>query len=51
VRDVVAVFAATEKVTAPLPLLFGPAPEVIVIQAALLDALHTQPTGDVTEIT
>jgi len=51
VRDDAAVFAATNKVTAPFPPLFGPAPAVIVIHAALLDALQTQPDGDVTETT
>jgi hypothetical protein len=50
-REVAAVFAATEKVTAPLPLVFGPAPAVMVIHDVVLDALQEHPTGDVTEIT
>ena len=50
-RGVVAVFAATEKVTAALPLLFGPPPEVTVIQDELLSAVHTHADGIVTEMT
>jgi hypothetical protein len=40
VRGVVVVFAATLKVTAPLPDEFGPAPAVMVIHVALSVALH-----------
>lgn len=51
VRGVVAVLAATENVTAALPLLFGPPPDVTVIHEALLNAVQTQPDGMVTETT
>ena len=46
VRLLVFVFAATEYPTVPLPL--PEPPEVIVIQAALLAAVHVQPVGAVT---
>lgn len=48
VRGAVDVFADTAYVTPPLPLLFGPAPEVTEIHAVLLAAVHTQPLGIVT---
>jgi hypothetical protein len=51
VRLDVDVFAATVKVTAALPVVFGPAPEVIVIHETLLDADHEQSAGIVTETT
>lgn len=50
-RGVVDVLGATRNVTAPLPLLFGPAPDVTVIQDALLTDVHTQPDGIVTDTT
>jgi len=46
VRDVVAEFAATVNVTVPLPDPL--APPVIVIQVALLAAVHAQPLPLVT---
>ena len=46
VRDVVPVFAATSYVTDPLPLPVAPA--LIVIQAALLVAVHAHPLPAVT---
>jgi hypothetical protein len=51
VRDDVDGLAATANVTAPLPLVFGPAPAVTEIQETLLVALHEQPTGMVTDTT
>jgi hypothetical protein len=51
VRLDVDVFAATLKVTAALPLVLGPAPDVIVIQETLLDADQEQSAGIVTETT
>jgi hypothetical protein len=51
VRGVVEVLAATEKVTAALPLLFGPPPDVTVIHDELLNAVQTHPDGIVTETT
>ena len=47
VRGVVAVFAATSKVTEPLP--FPVAPVARVIHPALLVAVHAQPVAAVTE--
>lgn len=46
VRDVFAVFAATEYVTVPLPDPL--APPVTAIQFALLVAVHVQPADAVT---
>ena len=46
VREDVAVFAAIEKATIPLPLPL--APEVMVNQASLLVAVHVQPVAVVT---
>ena len=46
VRGVVAVLAAIEKATVPPPLPL--APEVIVSQEALLEALQVQPVAVVT---
>ena len=40
VRAVVVALAATWKVTAPLPEVLGPAPEVTVIHCELLAAVH-----------
>jgi hypothetical protein len=51
VRDEVDVLAATLKVTAALPLVFGPPPDVTVIQDALLTAVHWQSGGIVTDTT
>jgi hypothetical protein len=51
VRDEVDVLAATLNVTPALPLVFGPAPDVIVIHETLLDADHEQSAGIVTETT
>ena len=51
VRDDVDVFAATLKVTAAAPLVFGPPPDVTVIHDALLTAVHGQSDGMVTETT
>ena len=50
-RGDVEVLAATTNVTAALPLLFGPAPDVTVIHGALLNAVQTQFVGMVTETT
>ena len=50
-RGDVDVFAATRNATAPLPLVLGPAPDVIVIQDALLEADQTHPEGIVTDTT
>jgi hypothetical protein len=41
VRELVVVFACTEKLTCPLPV--PPLPAVIVIQLALLAAVQEQP--------
>jgi hypothetical protein len=46
VRGVVAVFAATSKVTEPLP--FPVAPVLTVIHPALLAAVHAQPVAALT---
>ena len=46
VRDVVAVFAATLRLTAPLPLPL--APPVMVIHGAALDAVQVHPARVVT---
>lgn len=46
VRRAPVLFAATEKLTVPLPLPL--APDVIVIHGALLTAVHAQPTGALT---
>jgi hypothetical protein len=46
VRDAVVVFAATPNVTEPLPVPLAPA--LMVIQAALLVAVHAQPVAAVT---
>ena len=51
VREEFDVFAATLNVTAPLPVVFGPAPAVTVIQDALLVADHEQSVGIVTDTT
>lgn len=50
-RGDVDVFGATVNVTAPLPPVFGPPPEVSMIHDALLVAVHRQPAGIVTETT
>jgi hypothetical protein len=50
-RGAAVVFGATRKVTPPLPLLFGPAPAVMLIQDELLTAVQTQPVGMVTDTT
>ena len=50
-RGVVDALAATENVTAPFPLVFGPPPEVTVIHVALLTAVQRQPDGMVTATT
>jgi hypothetical protein len=51
VRGDVDVLAAAAKVTAPLPPVFGPPPEVTLSHVALLNAVHTHPVGMVTETT
>jgi hypothetical protein len=51
VRGETDVFGATRNVTAALPLVFGPPPDVTEIQAALLNAVQTQPCGIVTDTT
>ena len=48
VRGADDVLAETRYVTAPLPVLFGPAPELMEIHDALLAAVHTHPVGIVT---
>lgn len=45
------VFAATANVTPALPVVFGPAPDVTVIQAELLTAVQEHADGIVTETT
>ena len=49
VRGAVAVFAATWNVTPASPVLFGPAPDVMVIHETLLTDVHTQAVGIRTE--
>jgi hypothetical protein len=51
VRGDVDVFAEATKVTAPLPPVFGPPPEVTLSHAALLNAVQTHPLGIVTDTT
>ena len=46
VRDAVVLLAATVYATVPLPV--PPAPDVIVIQASALEAVHAQPAAAVT---
>ena len=49
VRGAVAVLAATWNVTPASPVLFGPAPDVIVIHETLLTEVHTHAVGIWTE--
>jgi hypothetical protein len=51
VREDVVVFAEMLNVTAPLPFVLGPPPEVTMIQETLLVADHEQSVGIVTDTT
>jgi hypothetical protein len=50
-RGDVDVLGATMSVTAALPVVLGPAPEITVTQGTLLIDVHTHPVGMVTEMT
>ena len=51
VREDVDVFAEMLKLTAPLPFVLGPPPDVTMIQETLLVADHEQSVGIVTDTT